>query len=160
MIGDFSVGKTSLVARFVRQAFSDKYLTTVGVKIDTKTIDLPTGQQVKLILWDIAGTDALNTTTASYLRGAAGYLLVIDGTRLPTWQSALNLQKAVTAQLGNKPFVALLNKADLVDQWEIDEQLVQDQQQQGWSILKTSAKTGLGVEESFLYLATAALETH
>jgi len=160
MIGDFSVGKTSLVARFVRQAFSDKYLTTVGVKIDTKTIDLPTGQQVKLILWDIAGTDALNTTTASYLRGAAGYLLVIDGTRFPTWQSALNLQKAVTAQLGNKPFVALLNKADLVEQWEIDEQLVQDQQQQGWSILKTSAKTGLGVEESFLYLAKATLETH
>ena len=55
MIGDFSVGKTSLVGRFVRQSFSEKYLTTVGVKIDTKLVKLTENQDVKLILWDIAG---------------------------------------------------------------------------------------------------------
>ena len=150
MIGDFSVGKTSLVARFVRQTFSDKYLTTVGVKIDTKQVKLPDGREIKFILWDIAGTDALSVTTISYLRGAAGYLLVVDGTRRPTWDSAINLQKAVTEQLGNKPFILLLNKADLKEQWEVEQASIEAR---GWKFLFTSAKTGLGVEEAFLELA-------
>jgi hypothetical protein len=157
MIGDFSVGKTSLVARFVRQAFSEKYLTTVGVKIDTKPVKLPDGREVKLILWDIAGNDVLTTTTTSYLRGAAGFLLVVDGTRRPTWDSALNLQKAVTTQIGDRPFVMLLNKADLHEQWEIDEQLINEKKQQGWKLLSTSAKTGMNIEETFVELATQML---
>lgn len=158
MIGDFSVGKTSLVARFVRQTFSDKYMTTVGVKIDTKLVKLSDECEVKLILWDIAGNDKLTTASISYLRGAAGFLLVIDGTRRPTWDSALNLREAVTKQLGEKPFVMLLNKADLQEQWEIDEQLIDEKKQQGWKLLLTSAKTGLNVEEAFLELATTLLE--
>jgi hypothetical protein len=157
MIGDFSVGKTSLVARFVRQAFSEKYLTTVGVKIDTKIVKLPDERQVKLILWDIAGNNALTTTTLSYLRGAAGYLLVVDGTRLPTWHSALNLQQAVTAQIGEKPFVVLLNKADLREQWEVSEQLVEEEVHKGWKLIHTSAKTGMGVEEAFIQLSIQML---
>jgi len=157
MIGDFSVGKTSLVSRFVRQAFSDKYLTTVGVKIDTKLVKLSNDQEVKLILWDIAGNDALNTTTISYLRGAAGFLLVVDGTRLPTWHSALNLREAVMDQVGEKPFVMLLNKADLAEQWEVEQQLIEEKNQQGWKLLSTSAKTGVNVEKAFFELASQML---
>lgn len=153
MIGDFAVGKTSLVARFIRQTFSDKYLTTVGVKIDTKMVNVEE-QQVKLILWDIAGADTFTTATASYLRGATGYFLIVDGTRRPTWDSALKLKQAVTEKIGEKPFVILLNKADLTDEWEIEEQLIAAQQQEGWKILKTSAKTGENVEAAFTELAT------
>jgi small GTP-binding protein len=153
MIGDFAVGKTSLVGRFVRQTFSEKYLTTVGVKIDTKLIKLSEEQEVKLILWDIAGNDALTTTTTSYLRGAAGYILVVDGTRKPTWQSALKLQAAVTAQTGHKPFACLLNKADLREQWEVSPDLVAPQIEQGWKLIESSAQTGMGVEEAFTWLA-------
>lgn len=159
MIGDFGVGKTSLVARFVRQTFSDKYLTTVGVKIDTKLMTLADGHEVKLILWDIAGTDIMTTTTASYLRGAAGFLLVVDGTRRPTWDSALKLREEIIKLLGEKPFVMLLNKADLDDQWEIDEQIIEEKTQQGWKLLFTSAKTGMNVEEAFVELTTKLLET-
>ncbi|MEN9847919.1 MAG: hypothetical protein RL368_659 [Pseudomonadota bacterium] len=153
MIGDFAVGKTSLVGRFVRQSFSEKYLTTVGVKIDTKLIKLSEEQEVKLILWDIAGNDALTTTTTSYLRGAAGYILVVDGTRKPTWQSAIQLQAAVTAQTGDKPFACLLNKADLREQWEVTPNLVAPQVEQGWKLIESSAQTGMGVEEAFTWLA-------
>ena len=58
MVGAFGVGKTSLVARFVRSIFSDKYLTTLGVKIDKKTVNID-GQEMTLMLWDLAGEDAL-----------------------------------------------------------------------------------------------------
>ncbi len=158
MIGDFSVGKTSTVSRFVSQAFSEKYLTTVGVKIDTKLIELPSKVQVKFILWDIAGNDALTTASASYLRGAAGYLLVVDGTRRPTWESAKKLQAEVSQQIGDKPFLVLLNKADLKEQWEIKQADVDLQLKQGWKMLKTSAKTGENVEKAFQVLGRLLLE--
>ena len=61
MIGDFAVGKTSLVSRYVRQTFSEAYQTTIGVKIDSKIIQLPSGDDLKLVLWDIAGSNALST---------------------------------------------------------------------------------------------------
>lgn len=159
MIGDFAVGKTSLVGRFVRQTFSDKYLTTVGVKIDTKLVKLPDEQEMKLILWDIAGNDALTTTTTSYLRGAGGYLLVVDGTRQPTWHTALDLQRNVEATIGKKPFIILLNKADLRDEWEITKEMLEQQKEQGHTIIHTSAKLGKGIEEAFMLLAIKMQKT-
>ena len=102
MIGSFGVGKTSLVARFVRSIFSDKYHTTVGVKIDKKIVDVG-GQQVTLVLWDIAGEDALTTVRPSQLRGASGYILVVDGLRKSTYETALDLQRRVGEAIGPVP---------------------------------------------------------
>src|SRR5262249_14190770 len=112
MIGGFSVGKTSLVKRFVESVFSETYLTTVGVKIDKKTVDLD-GRAVTLILWDVAGEDDVSTIRMTYLRGCAGYMLVADGTRPSTLGVALSLRERIEAELGRLPFVLMLNKNDL-----------------------------------------------
>src|ERR1700737_1110144 len=82
MLGGFWVGKTSLVKRFVASVFSETYLTTVGVKIDKKTVDL-SDRIVNLILWDLAGEDDISSLRMSYLRGSAGYVRVPDGARPP-----------------------------------------------------------------------------
>jgi len=149
MIGDFAVGKTSLVARFVHSTFGDRYLTTVGVKIDTKAVQLPSGEQIKLVLWDIAGKSSFARVDTSYLRDASGYLLVIDGTRADTLDSAIALQETVEKQLGPIPFAALLNKADLDDQWALDNELLAGLDSRGWSFSRTSALNGEGVENAF-----------
>jgi GTPase SAR1 family protein len=86
MLGGFSVGKTSLVKRYVHSVFSETYLTTVGVKIDKKTVTL-SDRIVNLILWDLAGEDDINSLRMTNLRGAAGYVLVADGTRPSTSRS-------------------------------------------------------------------------
>ena len=91
MLGDFGVGKTSLVARFMRNTFSDRYLTTVGVKVDSKEVDCGEQGAVKLVVWDIAGGSALDALNMSYLRGAGGLLLVADGTRASTMRTAIDL---------------------------------------------------------------------
>ena len=75
MVGTSGVGKTSLVAKFVHSMFSDKYLTTVGVKIDKKTVAVD-GNEVMLMIWDLAGDDGYQRLQTSYLRGTSGYLLV------------------------------------------------------------------------------------
>jgi len=152
MLGAFGVGKTSLVRRYVQSLFSDAYLTTVGVKIDKKTVSVG-NETVTLLLWDIAGEDDVSPIRMSYLRGAAGYLLVADGTRAETLGIASSIQSRVKAEIGAVPFLVLLNKADLQESWEIDREAMDGLEQAGWSIVRTSAKTGAGVEEVFEELA-------
>jgi len=153
MIGDYAVGKTSLVSRYVNDTFSEKYLTTVGVTINTKTVMLAEGRKVTLVLWDIAGDDELSALAVAYLRGAAGYVLVVDGTRKTTLEAARRLQVAVAERLQNPPFVALFNKDDLLPDWEISMDSIADLRRQGWATVVTSARTGHGVEEAFRALA-------
>ncbi|MCM1984573.1 GTP-binding protein [Lyngbya confervoides BDU141951] len=148
MIGAFATGKTSLVARYVRGIYSEKYQTTIGVKIDKKVVQ--TAQQtVNLILWDIYGEDEFQRLKLSYLRGASGFILVIDGTRLETLSVALDLHQKVRETLGPVPFVAILNKLDLREDWEVAPDHIADMKAQGWDLLFGSAKTGLGVEDCF-----------
>ena len=157
MLGGFAVGKTSLVSRFVRSIFSEKYLTTVGVKIDKKPITLD-DRTVDLILWDIYGQDEFQTVQESYLRGSAGYLLVIDGTRRATLDTAAELQQMAERVAGQVPFVVVLNKSDLASEWQVNESGILGFAEKGWPIVRTSAKTGDGVEETFQKLTRAMID--
>jgi hypothetical protein len=159
MLGAFAVGKTSLVSRFVRSIFSDKYLTTVGVKIDKKIVTVGS-QQVNLILWDLHGEDEFQKIRMSYLRGSAGYVLVVDGTRPATLDQAVGLQGEVEGVLGPVPFVLALNKSDLTEAWNVDSNKIGALHQQPWAIIETSAKDGRGVQEAFTLLTERILESH
>lgn len=152
MLGGFGVGKTSLVTRFVSSIFSEKYLTTVGVKIDKKIVHVGS-EDVTLVLWDLYGEDEFQTIRESYLRGASGYLLVADGTRHATLDAAVALQQKAERVLGPVPFLLLLNKADLDAEWQVDERALWKIAERGWPVLKTSARTGAGVDEAFSKLA-------
>ncbi|MFC2173293.1 Rab family GTPase [Acidobacteriota bacterium] len=156
MLGSYGVGKTSLVRRFVHSLFSEKYHTTVGVKIDKKTVQVE-GQEVNLLLWDIAGEDDYFTVPNSYLRGSAGYLLVVDGTRKSTFEQAVDLQQRAQEAIGDVPFVVVLNKNDLIDEWELGDDEIKELQCKDWAVLQSSAKFGTGVEEAFRTIATKLL---
>jgi small GTP-binding protein len=151
LLGGFGVGKTSLVSRFVHSIFSDKYLTTLGVKIEKKSINLE-GGGVDLIIWDIHGEDDFQKINMSYLRGAAGYLLVVDGTRRGSLDVALSLHDTARRTIGKVPYMLAINKSDLADGWEIEPRALE---QLGFPVVRTSAKTGAEVEETFAALARA-----
>jgi len=156
MLGAFAVGKTSLVARYVKSVFSEKYLTTVGVKVDKKDVVVD-DRHVSLMLWDISGQDDYQAVQQSYLRGTSGYLLVVDGTRRATLETVSKLQQVVESVAGPVPFVVVLNKADLSQEWQVDERGLMKIADRGWPIVRTSAKTGEGVEETFVKLTRAML---
>jgi len=155
MVGLFGTGKTSLVQRFVHSRFSERYLTTVGVKIDRKEVEVD-GAGITIVLWDLAGRDGHEDITASYLRGAHGILYVADGTRRETCDQLPELRALARDAAGDVPGLLALNKADLADQWALarrdEEALARD-----WGLVRTSAKTGDGVEEAFQRLARATL---
>ncbi len=158
LLGAFSVGKTSLVQRFVNSLFSERYLTTVGVKVDKKSVQVG-AEQVDLLLWDIHGEDITQNIAPSYLRGSSGYILVVDGTRRETLSTALNIAAHVPRpEAANMPMVLAINKADLEAEWELDDQRLDALERQGWLVCRTSAKTGAGVEDAFVRLAGALIQ--
>ena len=157
MLGSFAVGKTSLVQRFVNSIFSEKYHTTIGVKIDQKQVAVG-DREVLLMLWDIHGEDEFQTIKPAYVMGSSGYFIVMDGTRRNTLEKGLQLRQMVEKTIGEVPFVVLVNKADLKPQWEITDDDLARLKAQGVTLLLTSAKTGEGVEEAFTYLARKIAE--
>ena len=143
MVGDFAVGKTSLTQRFVNNVFSDKYLTTIGVKIDTALVD-----DTKVILWDIAGRDSLSPVNVSYLVGASGVVLVADGTRESTISNLYEIWQTIVNRIGEVPAVVAINKKDC-DDWHINEHDLAKFSELGWPVFFTSAKDDHNIEDVF-----------
>jgi small GTP-binding protein len=157
LIGAFAVGKTSLVKQYIHSIFSERYHTTVGVKIDKKSMNVG-DRSVTLIIWDIHGEDDFQSVRMSYLRGASGCLYVVDGTRKATLDVALDLQKRVEQAIGPVPSILAINKYDIDAQWEIDDQTMESLRRKPFHIIHTSAKTGHRVESAFVELAKRMLK--
>ncbi len=157
LLGAYAVGKTSLVQRFVKSIFSEKYFSTIGVKIDQKILTLG-DFQLNLVLWDIHGEDDYQQIKPQYLSGAAACLFVIDGTRRNTIEIAKKLKGLMDEHAGNLHFIGLVNKSDLVDEWEVTSDDIKKLEEEGWPIILTSAKTGDDVEHAFKELGRMILE--
>ncbi len=159
LIGAFAVGKTSLVRQYVYSLFSDRYLSTVGVRIDKKALTV-SGRNLDLIIWDLHGEDEFQTIRMSYLRGASGCIYVADGTRYATLDAALRLKQRVLDTIGPTPSILAVNKCDLETNWEIDNQTLDGLTGTELFVLRTSAKSGQSVNTAFQKLAAMMLEVN
>ncbi len=155
MLGAFAVGKSSLVRRAVEGRFSERYTTTVGVRIERLEVESD-GRPLRLLLWDIAGDDDFASVRTSYLRGAAGYALVVNAERRATLETAMALHERVRRVAGDVPFVLLVNKTDLPLR-RLDQEALEDLARRGWRIHEVSARTGEGVDAAFTELGEAML---
>lgn len=161
LVGDFAVGKTSLIRRFLEREFSDQYLSTVGVKISRKTIEIAANpeqkiQNVQLMIWDLEGHTKFKAIAPSYLQGASGAIMVADVTRQETidgLEEHLNLFLSINP----KGFIIIaFNKSDLFDDEKIDKLVTTysfPEQVRVLSTYATSAKTGKDVDLIFEKLA-------
>jgi small GTP-binding protein len=155
VLGASGVGKTSLIKQYVEGIFSDKYLTSIGVKIDKKTVQL-NDFNVQLMLWDIEGIDRYSVFNPKYLRGAAVVIIVVDPTRPQSLHEGIDIANRVKATK-NIPIVLTLNKSDLpaAENWEII--INQDSQALFEAKYKNSAKQNIGIEKMFFEVAKLAV---
>ncbi|MEM9775644.1 MAG: Rab family GTPase [Chloroflexota bacterium] len=156
LLGDFAVGKTSLVRQFVEGLFNDEYLSTIGVKISRRTVELPDqNAKANLLVWDLAGGDDYSKVTSGYLAGASGVVMVCDLTRKNTLQMLeIYARQLDKVSKKNLPKVILANKVDLTTDRQITEEalnLIGEKLNANWFL--TSAKTGEEVEKGFTQLA-------
>lgn len=157
LVGALAVGKTSLVSRFVRSMFAERYLSTVGVKIDRKLVRYG-DDDVSLVIWDLAGEDAFEQVRMQYLRGSSGFIVVIDGTRPNTLDTAMRIQQRIDEAYGASPFVVAANKSDLADEWTLRANSLTGLGGQSWSGIECSALNGSGVETVFRTLTERIME--
>lgn len=153
LLGSFAVGKTSLARRFVEGVFDERYLSSIGVTLSRRTV-VCADADVKLILWDLAGGDEFRHANQSYLRGAAGALLVCDLTRPETLDGLDTYAQQLRALTPDAQLVLLANKVDLADERAVGTQAVATVaatlDAPYWL---TSAKTGRYVADAFNALA-------
>ncbi len=156
LLGAFAVGKSSLTEQFVKGMFSERYHTTVGVRIHKRTVAVGR-RTLDFIIWDLAGEDEFISLRPAYLRGASGYIVVADGTRPETLSVAIDLQRRAQDALGNVPYLLVVNKIDRLADWGMQENALEELMREGWLVFRTSAKTGEGVADAFIRLAKAVL---
>ncbi|HNS52509.1 MAG TPA: Rab family GTPase [Anaerolineae bacterium] len=156
LLGDFAVGKTSLVRRSVEGRFDERYLSTIGVKVDRKVLHLPGPDgavTLNLMLWDLAGGPTIGPVSPSYYRGSAGAVIVCDVTRPETLEGTKHYAEGFQAVNPGAPWVLAANKVDLVEEREVgDEALAQAADSAGVACFLTSAKTGESVESLLSWL--------
>jgi small GTP-binding protein len=154
LLGDFHVGKTSLIRRFVENSFSDRYLTTIGVKISRKRIDLPEQEALEMMIWDIEGATPVKAIPRSYLQGAAGAIIVGDVTRSETLEDLRRHVEDFRRVNPESPWVIAYNKIDLLPAKRFEPPVESSFEGDAF---QTSAKEGIHVNEMFLTLAQRIL---
>ena len=153
LTGSFGVGKTSLFNRFIYQQFSDKYLTTIGVKVNNKTIIID-DESISMMVWDVAGEVSQDKVPVSYFLGASGIIYVMDLSRPLTFVNLESDIQFLRDLLPNGTIIIVANKKDLVT----EEQLETIRQELARPFdYSTSAKTGENVEELFIEMGKRLL---
>jgi small GTP-binding protein len=150
LTGSFGVGKTSLFRRFINNTFSEKYITTIGVKVDKKTV-MVEGQEVSILLWDIAGEVKQDKVPRSYFLGASAIIYVFDLTRPSTYKNIGVDLDILNSILPDSIIKIVANKKDLLEPDAVDK--VIKNLDSSVDII-TSAKTGENVDYLFYDLAS------
>ncbi len=158
--GDFAVGKTSLIRRFVENRFEKDYISTLGVQLSKKTVALTQKTKMNFIIWDIGGQRQFNLNRVQFYNGANAAFIVVDRTRpdnlisVEQWYN--DLKKAISRTI---PIIIVANKSDLVDEIVINEDEIKKVAKQfEFHYILTSAATGENVNDAFLYIAYRLVE--
>ncbi len=152
--GSFGVGKTSLFNQFIYKRFSDKYLTTIGVKVNKKVIEVE-GKELSILLWDIAGEVSQDKVPNTYFLGAKGIIYVFDLSRPTTYQNLAENIEYLQKMVKHAVVKIVGNKKDKLS----TEQLVEINAQLPMPLsIMTSAKTGENVESLFQELGKDLLK--
>ena len=163
MLGDFAVGKTSLIRRFVEGLFDENYLCTIGVTISRKEVIISEDQHVSLIIWDLAGGEKFTGVQTSYLQGASCAFIVGDLSRPNTLNTLIDLNQKLKNINPDAISIMIGNKSDLVDEDNIQEAsgaLKTTADKTNTPYFLTSAKNNQGVDKAFTTLAKFLVESH
>ncbi|MEZ4988341.1 MAG: Rab family GTPase [Saprospiraceae bacterium] len=152
--GHFGVGKTSLFNRFLSNTFNEKYLTTIGVRVDKKSVVVE-GMEISLVLWDLAGEVSQEKVPRSYFMGASAVIYVFDLSRPATFSRVEDDLQYIATVLPGVLIRKVGNKKDLVSDETLKHVYGQTQPH-----FFTSARTGENVEELFMGIAKVLIEPY
>ena len=153
LLGDFYVGKTSLIRRFVEERFDENYLSTIGVHLSRKRLER-NEHFLDFFIWDLVGGEDFGEIGLNYLRGAAGAIIVCDLTRPETLPLLDYYAKQMLSINDNASLLFVANKVDLEQECiVVKSDLLDVIKPYSDRYFLTSAKTGQNVTQVFEQLA-------
>ena len=154
ILGNFAVGKTSLINRFVKDHFRDCYLPTIGFDFITKIITLPNKKNVNMSFFDTAGQERYRSISFNLIKSADGAILIYDITKKETFKAIPKWIQSVREHKGNDfPITLIGNKVDLKEEREVEtEEGKKLAEKYGFSFFETSNKEGTNVSEPIFEL--------
>jgi small GTP-binding protein len=162
LAGDSSVGKTSLVRRYVMDMFDERYVSTLGTKISKKRINIKKADQnyfLTLSIWDVLGQDKLKNIQAMAFEGAKGFFVVCDFTRKETLSNIKTWIARIKESAGEIPGLLLVNKCDQCDCFEMTEEDIRSIAEEfNLPYYMTSAKEGENVINPFFKLGNLIID--
>ncbi|HME51625.1 MAG TPA: Rab family GTPase [Candidatus Lokiarchaeia archaeon] len=166
VVGDYAVGKTSLISRFIQRKFLKEYKPTLGVNLILKELEITDKDEnpllCNLVLWDIAGQERYASVRKLYYKGCSAAMLVYDVTRMDTFNNLETtwLKDYTENTVGDRVFVIIGNKADLEDIRKVSTQDGEDLKDRIGAVqfLETSAKDGTNVDDAFMNLVHILLD--
>ncbi|KAK9476514.1 ras family-domain-containing protein [Lipomyces japonicus] len=155
-LGEQSVGKTSLITRFMYDSFDSQYAATIGIDFLSKTMYLE-DRTVRLQLWDTAGQERFRSLIPSYIRDSTVTIIVYDITNRDSFINTSRWIDDVRAERGNDVIVVLVgNKTDLNDKRQVTtEEGERKAKELNMMFIETSAKAGHNVKTLFRRIAQA-----
>ena len=155
IIGDSTVGKTSIITRFANGTFNSNYLATVGLDNFTKD-EIIDNKTIRIKIWDTAGQERYKSLTKGFFRNAEGVMLVYDVTNSETYENLKYWMQSIKNNLGNSiddiPIIIIGNKIDCQEREVSVEEAENFWKEQGFSYFETSAKTGENIEKTIIFL--------
>ncbi|KAK2703717.1 ras-related protein Rab-8B-like [Artemia franciscana] len=153
LIGDYSVGKTSLLQRFSNNCFSFSYQETFGIDFKVKMLEID-GKKIKLQIWDTAGQERFWSMAHKYYRGVHGILFVYDITNKKSFENITYWIKCIAEHNSyDAEKIIIGNKCDMDGQREVTKESGKESAiEKGMKFIETSAKASINVEDAFLTL--------
>lgn len=155
-LGDQSVGKTSIITRFMYDKFDNTYQATIGIDFLSKTMYLE-DRTVRLQLWDTAGQERFRSLIPSYIRDSSVAVVVYDVTNRQSFLNTIRWIEEVRNERGSDVIIVLVgNKTDLVDKRQVSIE-EGDAKARDLSVIfiETSAKAGFNIKALFRKIAAA-----
>ncbi|XP_063046246.1 ras-related protein Rab-41 isoform X2 [Engraulis encrasicolus] len=155
-LGEQSVGKTSLITRFMYDSFDNTYQATIGIDFLSKTMYLE-DRTVRLQLWDTAGQERFRSLIPSYIRDSTIAVVVYDITNLNSFQQTSKWIDDVRTERGSDVIIMLVgNKTDLADKRQVSVEVAEKKARElNVMYIETSAKAGYNVKQLFRRVAAA-----
>ena len=162
LLGDSSVGKTCILARYADNTFQEDHLATIGLDYKIKTVTLDNGKTVKIQIWDTAGQDRFKSITKNYYKGAHGIILIYDITNKRSFDNVKNWVDVIKEEVSEKVTIILVaNKIDCNEERKVS--TIEGKNianEYGLQFFETSAKSGENINESFNYLIKKSVEIY
>ena len=159
IVGDSGVGKTNYLCRFVDGKFCPVHEATVGFDFKSKILQLPTSKKrVKFQIWDTAGQEKYMALNRNLFQRVQGIILMYDITKPETYENLDKWMKLIKQLASGISLILIGNKIDLIDERKVEtEKGEQFATNNNLKLFESSAKSGVNVEESFVYLGEQML---